>query len=211
MSSLVVFSGTADGLLRCNNATYLTARSGGGTFLTNTSATTAICGQEFFSGQYYCYECFFGFDTSSLGAGASVSAAVLSLYGSSAQVGGSSAGIYRARLHDWGATVDTADWVPGASLSGKTLLAHLAHSSVSQSAYNDFVDDAFAANVNKTGTTNIEMTTDRMEAATVPTAAEYETWVMADNAGTTQDPKLTVTYSTYTPTDPFGVSGFFGV
>lgn len=211
MSSLVVFAGTTDGHLQSFSTTYLTARSGGGTINVDTASTTFSVGQEKFSSTYYCYEGFVQFDTSALGASVTVSAAVLSLWGSSQQVAGSSAFTTNARVSNWGAALTSADYIAGASLTGLTLCAHLAQASVTQGAYNAFVDDAMAANVAKTGTTYLILESTRLENADVPTSTEYESWNSSDTAGTSADPKLTVTYSSYTPTDPFGLSGFFGV
>lgn len=195
MATLVVFAGTTDGHLQSFHSTYLTARSGGGTINVDTAATTFVSGQEFFSPNYYIYEGFVQFDTSALGASATVSAATLSLWGNSQQVAGSSAFTHNARVSNWGAALTSADYVAGASLSGLTLVAHLAQTSVSQGAYNDFVDDAMAANVATTATTYLLVDSSRVESASVPTSTEYEAWQSADTSGTTNDPKLTVTYT----------------
>lgn len=214
MATLTVYAGSADGELRSNNATYLTARSGGGTFVTNTTATTGTTGQEFFNSQYYVYELFWGFDTSSLGASANISSALLDLYAWSRNTSGSSAFTNEVRLHDWGGTVTTADWVAGADMSSKTLLCSIDESVIvsgGQNKYYTLTDVAFAANVNKTGTTYVFCSSSRTRNANVPTSQEYQLFVMANAAGTTQDPKLVVTYTTYTPQDPLGRMGFFGI
>lgn len=213
MATLVVFSGTNDGYMYSGaTPTYSLARTGAATFSVNTASGTGIVGQELFSGNYYCYEAGFDFDTSALGAGVSVSSAILSLYAFSELHSSSFASVFRARLYDWGATWTSADWVNWAGSPSLPLLAHVAHNALTTSAYNDFIDDAFAANVNKTGNTRILLDTDRLEAGTAPAAGqEYVTWVMADNAGTTQDPKLTITYSTGGRFDPFGMMGVFGI
>lgn len=194
MATLRVFAGTADGAIMSHDPTYLTARSGGGTFVLNSGGSSVeAVGQEKLSDSY-CYEQFFGFDTSSLGAGAIVTSAILTFYHPSRAIAGANP-VIQARLYNWGDTVTTADWVPGANLSALPLLAHITAGSATLAAYNNWTDDAFAANVNKTGTTRIVVSSDRLAAATAPTSTEYLSTNMADQAGTTTDPYLTVTYT----------------
>jgi hypothetical protein len=185
---------TADGRLRNSNATYLTARSGGGTFATDTTATFAEVGQELSGGIYYCYESFFDFDTSIIPVGATIASATLEGYVVSVSTGSSTAAIVRARIKDWGASITTADWVAGASLSGQTLVAHMAAlSGLTVSAYNTFVNDALAANINKGGVTRIMLHTDRLEAGTAPgVGGEYATIGTAESGNPM---KLTVDWS----------------
>lgn len=188
---------TADGHLRCSNATYSTARDGTGTFATVTAATDNQVGQELFGGVYYCYELFWDFDTSSIPSGATIVSATLEGYVVSTNITSSGAGVVRARVYDWSTSVTTADWIAGASVSGQTLVAHtVAMSSLTGSAYNTFVDDALAANINKGGVTRFILTSDRFEAGTVPTGApngsEYASFSSADGAN---PPKLTVTWT----------------
>ncbi len=204
---------TADGRLRCSNATYATARSGGGTFATDTTATFTECGQELFGGVYYCYEAFWDFDTSSIPADAVITSATLEVYVVSLNTTSSAAGILRARVKDWGASVTSADWVAGASVSGQTLVAHtVAMSSLTASAYNTFIDDALVANIVKAGTTRLMVTSDRFEAGTVPTGAPNGSeYASLETANGSNPPKLTVTWTTGVVSDPFGMSGFFGV
>lgn len=209
MATDIIFAGTNDGEMRCNDATYATARSGGGTFAVSTAATSSAVGQELFAGQSYCYESAFDFDTSTVGTDI-VSAATLSLWGSSTATGGTSSFTHQARLSDWGATLTSADWIAGASLSGLTLLAHLAQASVSNGTYNDFVDDAMAANVNRSGNTRMIVHTTRLANGDAPTGTEYEKFSNADTAGTSNDPKLTITHAPVV-LDPMGMAGIFGL
>ena len=205
MSTLVVYSDTTDGYINSSDGTvyfgpqgsYASARTGSA-FSVDTSLGTFIVGQSYYwdvNGQYQVWESFAGFDTSSIGSG-SVSAATLRLTSNSD--GSTTDFTVEARLHDWGTGLTSADWVAGASLSGKTLLAHYATSGgfVNGTGY-DLVDDAFAANINKTGTTRLLLCSSRTTAGTAPAdqVDEYIYAYSADQAGTTQDPKLTVTYA----------------
>lgn len=207
MSTLVVYSNTTDGYVASDRTAggttndYSTVRAGFGL----TADTTGV---SLWLGQYWAYdtdfdenalavfEVFLGFDTSSIPDGDTVSAAVLNL---TSQVDNSTTDFtIEARLYDWGATLTTADWVAGASLSGLTSLATKTTASgfTAGTAY-DFTDVAFAANVNKTGTTRLLLCSSRTTAGTSPTidVSEYVSAYSADQTGTTSDPKLTVTYS----------------
>lgn len=204
------YGDTADEDVWSNNGTYATALSTpAGTH--NNGTGEIDVGQEH-PNNYFCDEGFIGFDTSAIDDADVVSAAVLSLY----CVGASNvatAFTCNARLTTWGAAVTTADWIAGASLSALTLVAHKAvTSSTSTVAYTAFVDDALAANINKTGATQLVLSSNRMEAGTAPTGGEYIRWYSADAAGTTNDPKLVVTHAAAASTkhDPMGMSGFFG-
>ena len=210
MSTLVVYSGTTDGHIYCidgvaddgegggSNGTYAEARAGTGVpFGAEDTYTYLHVGQNkvvaVFT-EYQVFETFLAFDTSSVGSGSTVSAAVLNL--TSYNNFTTTDFIIEARLYDWGTGLTTADWVAGANLSALTLLAHRDTASgwTANIAY-DLTNDAFAANVNKTGSTRLLLCSDHTTANTAPTTFEWLDAYAADQAGTTQDPKLTVTYT----------------
>jgi hypothetical protein len=60
-----------------------------------------------------------------------------------------------ARLYDFGAAVETADYIAGANLGAYTLLATLADTAATPGDYRTFSDIAMAANVNTSGKTRI--------------------------------------------------------
>lgn len=195
VSTLTVYSDTADGGIRSDDATYATARSGSSFTLNAGEVSFGIqVGQYFDGATYQLFETFFSFDTSSLGTGAIISAATFSLYGASDDT--TTDFTMEARLRDWGATLETSDWVAGASLSGLTSLATFATSGFSIAGYNDFTDVALPANVNKTGSTRMIVVSSLLTAGTTPTTTgeRLRVWT-ADQAGTTTDPKLVVTYT----------------
>lgn len=193
------YSGTSDGYLVSVHATYATARSthSGGTSPSDT-ATTMVCGQQK-PGDFQLYEMFVQFDTSAIDDGDTVSQAVLSLYGT---VDLSTTDFTaEARVSDWGASLTTADWIAGESLSSLTRVATHASAGFTTSAYNDFTEDGlnFRSAVNTTGATRLILVSDRLVAGTEPTGNEL--WIVstADETGTTQDPKLVVTHTAATP------------
>jgi hypothetical protein len=192
MSTLTVYSSTADGYIYSSNTSYSTARSTAS--LSDNSSTTVTCGQDYSSPKYHCYESFFSFDTSSLGGAATVSSATLSLYGYSDQ--SNTDFTATAAIKDWGSSLDTSDWVAGANLSSLTTVAtYNPASGWSTTGYNNFADVALPANINKTGTTYLILYSDRHAAGNTPTGYEYVNAYSADQSGTSQDPKLVVEYS----------------
>ena len=193
-TTTTAYSSTEDGFVRSTSTTYSTARSGGTLALNPTLPNIVRVGQLFVTPDYYCYEGFIDPDTSAIPDGDDISSAVLSLYGNTDD--STTNFTVNARLRDWGTTLETADYVAGASLSALTLLATFATTGFAVGAYNDFTSDAaFISNVSKTGETRIIITSSRHEAGTAPTDAENVQWDAAEVAGTTQDPKLVVVHA----------------
>ena len=219
MTTTVVYAGTADGWVNSTSGfddefdgyagTYAAARAGTGTpgLTASTAATTLSVGQLYFASffdQYGVQEGFLGFDTSAIADTDTVSAAVLNVtsYGDFSTTDFT----IEARLRDWGGTLETTDFVAGASLSALTLLASKTTASgfTADTAY-DFTDVAMPANVNKTGSTYLLLCSSRTTGNNAPTGYEYVNVKSADTTGTTSDPKLTVTHAagggtTVTPT-----------
>lgn len=193
MTTTTIYGSTADGNIQSSSATYSTARSGGGT-LVAAAAGTADVGQNVAAAVYYLYEGFIQFDTSSIPDNDTITAVELSLY--VYQDSSTTDFTVNARLYDWGAALTSADWVAGASASGNTLAATLATSGATDDAYNAFTsEDAFKANINKTGTTYLVLTSSRFENGDVPTGDERLLFRSGSYTGTTYDPKLVVTHS----------------
>lgn len=141
------------------------------------------------------------FDTSSLGSSATISAAVLSLYGDSKS--------------------DTAGWAPNLDIytsspaSNTSLVAGdysqlgttsqtgspISYASFTAGAYNDFTFNATGrSNISKTGISKFGARNGNYDAAnSEPSYSASQQCILntlsADTAGTTSDPKLVVTYS----------------
>lgn len=189
-----VFSDASDGSITSSSTTYSTARAGSSLTPSTTSAAETV-GQNRAASTRFCFEGFVSFDTSSIPDTDTVSDAVLSIYGA----GDSSTTDFtmNARTSNWGATLTTGDWVAGASLSGLTLLAtYSTASGWSAVAYNDFSSGVnMPAAIDKAGITYILLSSSRHEAGNDPAGNEFVNWYAAEQAGTTQDPKLTVTHA----------------
>jgi hypothetical protein len=188
--TVVVYGNTSDAEIQSGGGSidYATARAGYA--LSAGSYFVLRIGQaDNGDGEYtenYVWQGFVAFDTSSVASGDTVSAAVLSVTG--VNDWSDTDFDLQARDKDWGATVDTSDWVT----SYGTLRAHR---NTSAGVTGDLTDDAMAAGVVKAGTTRLLLVSSRTVAGAGPTnpGLEYVEIYSADQAGTTQDPKLTVT------------------
>jgi len=195
--TLVVYADSNDGSILSEDVAYegyATASAGTG-LLTLLNATNATQVGQYSPDDFWLFERFEAFDTSSIGAGSSISAAVLN-HTISTATASPVAHTNEVRIRDWGDTLTTSDWVAGSALSGLTLVAHLnVTGGISTNTSRDWTDDALPANINKTGSTRVLMATDHMASVTEPTGNEYLRLYTVDAAGTTYDPKLTITYS----------------
>lgn len=186
MTTTVFAGGAAAGDVYSTDVTYSTARSGS-SLVARPAAGNAVVGQ--ITG-YSVYEGFLEFDTSSIPDTDVVLSVTLEVYLVS---DGSTADFeIQARLHDWGSAITTADWVAGASLSGKTLLATLNTNGIGapDSLKALASDAAFKDNINKTGVTRIILCSKEQVDNSAPTGNEYVILGAASNA-----PQLTVVHS----------------
>lgn len=197
------FSQNVDGYVDGTSGTYLTARSGAGSYAADSSSNPLYFGQFLLTGTYTLYEDFLSFDTSPLPDTDVISSAVLSGFLNDNHTSGSF--ILQARLDNWGTSLTTGAWVPGASLSALTLLATLDTSLLSTTAYYAFTDVAMPANVNKTGVTRMLLCSSKLVSGTAPAALEYGAFTI-DHSGSSNDPKLDVTHIPLTFIRPFSPS-----
>ena len=194
------YANAADGYMYSQNATYATARStyGGGS-LDNASVVLAIGQRKTGGPVYLCYEGFIYFNTSDIPDDNIIESATLSLW--TLEDDSLSDFTTEARLHTWsGGGLTSADWVAGADMSGKTLLATFASAAYANEVYNAFTSEAaFLSSISKTGNTEILLCSKQQTDNTTPTQDEYIVWYSADMPG--QQPKLVVVHSV--PAVPF--------
>lgn len=194
MSTTTVYSSTADGYLYSYNPTYSTARIGG-TIGVASGNNEIFVDQQLSSGPtYILYNGFLDFDTSAIPDSDEISAVTLSLRPEDTYPYGGSPGALEVYAHDWGATLGTDDWVPGADVAAKTLLASYT-GSWTAGAYRDLTSkDAFKAAVNKTGATRLFLCVSRFRTGTVPTGEDYYGFYTA-NKGDGYKPKLVIEHA----------------
>ena len=187
MTTYTIFSDASDGQISSNNASYATARSGG-SLVATTNGTSFTTGQV---ADFTCYEIFIGWDTSAINDAETVSSATISLYGSVNQ--STTDFTMNVRDFNWGSTLTTADWIAGASLSGNTLLATFDTTGYATTGYNDFTSQAaILTSVSKTAFTYVVVSSSRHEGNNQPSGNEFVQAWAADQAGTTNDPKIVV-------------------
>jgi hypothetical protein len=194
-----VFAGTGDGHLQSASATYANARDGTGTTTLNPSATTGRVGQFDFGGEIV-DQCFFEFDTSGVPNLDTISSVVLALWVDANAI----ASNFECRVaeFDYG-TLAAADFRSGSQLSTLESTALKATTTLTTGlatgAYKSFSDAggglASLANL-KTGTSRIVVYDfNQVGSGNGALNEGAVTWRMADFAGTTNDPKLTITHA----------------
>jgi len=216
VSTLVVYADTSDGIVQAQSSKaqatppgagthWVDARAGAGVLLLSQTMSYIIIGHnqsvDWYDDDYEDYtsganifQGFYSFDTSSIGDGDSVSAAVFSIWPTGA---GSVTRLFEARLSDWGTSLGTSDFITGANFGNYTLAAHYDAADGWSFPYVNFVDDALPANINKTGATRLVVCTSyfRTQTTNPSTTSDSSYYALSsDYAGTTSDPKLTVTY-----------------
>jgi len=193
-STLTKSQETNGGYASSQNATYNTARSGGGTLAATNAPATALFGQSLIGGVYTYYLAYLDFDTSAIPDTAEVLSVALGVYATVASPGETAAAV-QARLYDFGATVTTADMIAGASLAALPLLA-TADATLWQNApvAVPFTSEAlFATNINRTGNTRIVLCTDAQVVGTAPASGTNPRQIYLSGAGGNY-PTLVVRY-----------------
>ena len=177
-----------NGNVRSEHATtYATARTGNSLFASGHHSV----GQNL--SPYQCFESFLIFDTSGIPDADTVSAVVLSLDGNTDNSTTDFTAGAAASAYDGGSVV-TADWVSGASIPTPELATW--NSSGYSAGYNAFTETAdFKTAINKTGNTSLILYSQEHRDNSAPTAQELVSFIFADAAGTTTDPKLDITHA----------------
>ena len=142
--------------------------------------------------------CFFTFDTSPLGPSATITTGILSLYGNS-----KADAIGVPELHICQSTQASNNSIVAADYQriGATTFGNIAYASFNVSAYNDFsLNPNGISNISLTGTSKFATRFDwdinnNFTGTWVSSGTSYMYSRLADIAGTSQDPKLTITYT----------------
>jgi hypothetical protein len=195
MPTLTVYGEASDGFIDSDWSSYATARLGGGFKTAYPSGNSIVCGQSYWSTPLYrCTELYIQYNTSAIPGAATIIAVNEYLY----VIGYGGSYTEEVRAYNWGASLDTTDWISGADLGGYTLLCSITSPAVS--GYFAFPgNNDFLAYINTTGNTIIIHNSSKHRLGTAPTATEYTTYWSVDRSGTTQDPKITIDYSLATP------------
>ena len=198
MASLTAYSSTGDGFAGRNgaDAAWADARSGAGIDSRNNLVADVTIDNTFAGGVYYCNRGFYFFDTSALGASATISAAVFSLLRNDASYAFSN--VDSASCHVVSSTSADPTVAGSKNLIGTINFGSVTFASTTDGAYFDITLNADGrAGISKTGVTKFATIGDRDLNNSAPTGNGNKLSVIqADTAGTGSDPKLVVTYST---------------
>ena len=194
MSTTTVYAATSDGYLTSKHAIYATARSGG-TITVQTANYEHWIDQYLGGGLYELYATYLAFDTSFVDTDA-ISAVRMYAYPEATYgpVFGSP-GPMEVYPYNWGGTLVIGHWIPGATVAGMTKLASIAAGSFTAGAYRQLTSEAaFAAAINKTGTTYLYVTFADFRLGTVPTTEDGYGMYTANKQGT-YAPKLEIDHA----------------
>ena len=201
--TLAVRSTAADGYVESDGTTSWNTVRNGNSLRTETVDTVSnLEASDVGPGiEFQLSQMFFDFDTSSIGAGSTVTNGVFTFYGNAAGTPEVNTNGYdmQVRPYNWGGSLSTADWIdvnPSSGWTGLTLMAHKAVSTWDQGsgAANAFTVDSYA-DVSKTSVTYVVMGMSALGDASGPTGTNTVPVRMADASGTSTDPLLTVTYT----------------
>jgi hypothetical protein len=152
-------------------------------------------------GQYagYNVEQFFqSYDTSTLDDGVTVSGAVLSIY---VQADSSATDfVIEAYAKNFGAAVDTGDWVAQSAISGLTLCATLSTASMGTGLKAMTSEAGMAGCVNKTGLTQFVFLSSKQRLGTAPTSTDEVAVYQHDVNASTLDVTYTFVFTGLTVT-----------
>ncbi len=208
------YSGAGDGDIYSKENAYITAREASTGFATSTSAP--YFGQSQFESSYYIWRSFFPVDTSSLGAGATITSATFGVYG---KYDNSATNFNYAPIQtdqSSPTSLGLPDFNNCGALSDPTLGAtELNTSTFTLSGYNTFtLNEAGLGWIDKTGYTMLGLRSshDYSGAGSAPGAGVNNsvTVFSSEEAGTDKDPKLVVTGTGFGPPPPAAGHGKVG-
>lgn len=182
---------TGDGYLEGGGASY-GAAYGDTTPTVDTPATLLYIGQRYASLTYFVYQSFLGFDTSSIGAAATITGAEFDFWVAT-DASTTNFDITLA-AYDFGTAIDAPDFHSPTQLTALTAAGSLNTSTVVTTAYS--VIAGIQSVVNPTGNTRVILYSDRNASATSPSGDEYIRAYATEATGTANDPYFSVTYTT---------------
>ncbi len=203
MSTLTVFpvagaNSPCDGGIQTTNQTNYTTAHDLATGEAASATDTELLGQNGKGGSnYFINRSIMNFDTSALTSGATISAAVLSLFYRSDKTSvdtGAAHGDQQivAATPAGTNTVTTSDFPQ----FGTTVFATRVYGDFSSGVYYDFtLDSNGRANISKTAISKFGLRAKGDVSALTPTGNNYVSFYSADQTGTSNDPKLVITYT----------------
>lgn len=194
MSTLTVYP-TMDANMYKEDATYSTAHDATDADAADKTDTEFVSMNSDVGATYFIRRGAMLFDTSTLGAGATINSATLSLYYNSDKAN-VDAGQAEPHIVDFNpaslSDIVVGDW----DQFGTTSYATVAYSGISTAQYYDFTLSAGGiSNINKTGVSAFGVRAAGDINNSTPTGANRVAWKSDNTVGTTNDPKLVIDYT----------------
>ena len=185
-------------IFKTNEVSWASVRTGNGDVVADTVSPSVVRANKIATPEWSVVRAWILFDTSSLGASANISSAVLSLAGDAAGVTNADSDtihiVSSSPASNTGlATTDFTANIGSTSFANKALSAWVD----TAGTYNDFTLDANGiANISKTGISKFGVRLGRDLNNLEPTGTNTFSFRSAEFAGTGSDPKLVITYTT---------------
>ena len=190
MTVFTIYANSNDHFIYGSSATYSTARAGSG-LVDNTGGIGHQAGQQLAAGNYYVYQAFLSFDLSAVPAG-TLGSSKLTLDTFAAH--GSVAKTYWASEFAWSG--GTSDFVAGASLSGLTGFGNRSFASGEATGAKDFTGPASLPR-SSTYKLAVFAQDQRDNVAPASGVGGFIAFNAAEQSGTSQDPRITITGINY--------------
>lgn len=198
-STLTAYSNAGgDGSVTASDPVFSTVRSASSGGSSDPSVASTVTQCSLYLGTYYVQRTFWPFDSSSLGSSATISSATFSLYGTTTTADADSVSIGVIQTTQTDPTSLAVGDYDNLTLNSPTEGAtRISAASWNTAAYNDFALNASGLSwIDKTGYTKLGCRISRDIDNSAPTGLNQMYEYTADQTGTTNDPKLVVTYST---------------
>lgn len=191
MATLVVYASTDDGQAETAYTTtdWATALAQGAAGVATTSGFLTIHGPSIDgSSRFRLSQAGVTFDTSALTASAVIESAIFEMFRITGEVGS----ITEVVARDYGGTIGTGDYMTQAEVAALTPLVSYTTADPDEE-YKSFGD--IKSVVSKTGTTSLWMFPQSFRTGVYPGGQSTAIFMSANTAGTTNDPRLTITYT----------------
>lgn len=197
MPTVTIYAATDDGHIQGTGVGYASARATSSAH--DDSSATMITGQTVSGPVYAVYQSFLRFDTSSIPDDATITAATINVYLTAYNDAGGTFEVYVYR-YAWASTLAAnreANYDAANAGSGTLEMTLLDTSEVPATGeYKSQPVDT--AGINKSGYSSYYLAANVVLLAIEPGGAQTSTWATADASGTSTDPYLEITYTTYT-------------
>ena len=194
MTVYLIFGNTVtpDGELISSDANYTNARNGSNLATIGPADGVSLLGQQLQSGTYKAWEYFMEFTISGIAATEKVVSAYFDVFNIYSI--GAPARDIEIRERDFGASLTTADWVPGGTLGSLSLLGTIQDVQNAPGNLRGLRagSDTLRTRVTGTNPLRVVASSSKLRSGTAPTTSEYNGVNTPEGGGTSNDPMLVV-------------------